>query len=311
MEMRALGNTGIEVTEVGLGCWQIGGVSFRDASPTGWSGVTTTESIQMLKEAWDAGVTFFDTADAYGRGKSEVLVGMGLEGHKTEAIVATKVGNSLAAPGQDFSEAYIRGALDASLTRLEREYVDVYMLHGPPVDQMTDDLFVLMKDLKDAGKVRSWGVSIGMNTDEGIRAVEGGAEVIQLVYNLIRQDIGNVVIPLAAENGVGIIARVPLASGWLSGKYNADSKFPSDEFRSVTHSDEAMKESAAKVAQLDFLLDEADSMVDAALRFVLSNPGVSTVIPGAKSREQLRQNLASSGKRLTDGALAKAGELFG
>ena len=132
---------------------------------------------------------------------------MGLEGHKTESVIGTKVGNSLAAPGQDFSEPYIRGALEASLTRLEREYVDIYMLHGPPVDLMTDDLFALMADLKGSGKVRSWGVSIGANPDEGVRAVEAGAEVIQLVYNIIRQDIGNVVIPLAAEKGVGIIAR--------------------------------------------------------------------------------------------------------
>ena len=311
MERRMLGRTGIAVTDVGLGCWQIGGVSFRDGSPSGWSGVTTSESIEMLKEAWNEGVNVFDTADAYGRGKSEVLVGMGLAEHKTEPVIATKVGNSLAAPGQDFSEPYIRGALDASLTRLEREYVDIYMLHGPPVDLMTDDLFALMADLKGSGKVRSWGVSIGANPDEGVRAVEGGAEVIQLVYNIIRQDIGNVVIPLAVEKGVGIIARVPLASGWLTGKYNADSKFPSNEARSTTFSAAVIEDAAAQVAQLDFLLDEADSMVDAALRFILSNPGVSTVIPGAKSRAQLRQNISSSGKKLSESALEKVRELFG
>ncbi len=311
MEKRMLGRTGIAVTDVGLGCWQIGGVSFRDGSPSGWSGVTTSESIEMLKEAWNEGVNFFDTADAYGRGKSEVLVGMGLEGHKTESVIGTKVGNSLAAPGQDFSEPYIRGALEASLTRLEREYVDIYMLHGPPVDLMTDDLFALMADLKGSGKVRSWGVSIGANPDEGVRAVEGGAEVIQLVYNIIRQDIGNVVIPLAAEKGVGIIARVPLASGWLTGKYNADSKFAANEARSTTFSAAVIEDAAAQVGQLDFLLDEADSMVDAALRFILSNPGVSTVIPGAKNRAQLRQNISSSGKKLSESALEKVRELFG
>ena len=185
------------------------------------------------------------------------------------------------------------------------------MLHGPPVDLMTDDLFALMAELKASGKVRSWGVSIGMNPEEGVRAVEGGAEVIQLVYNIIRQDVGQKVIPLAAEKGVGIIARVPLASGWLSGKYNADTVFSSDEFRSVTMPREVIRETAGKIAQLDFLLDEAESLVDAALRFVLSNPGVSTVIPGAKSRDQLRQNLSSSGKKLSDEALRRIKELFG
>ena len=110
MEKRMLGRTGIAVTDVGLGCWQIGGVSFRDGSPSGWSGVTTSESIEMLKEAWNEGVNFFDTADAYGRGKSEVLVGMGLEGHKTESVIGTKVGEQSRSPWTG-----LFGALDASI----------------------------------------------------------------------------------------------------------------------------------------------------------------------------------------------------
>ena len=136
MESRRLGNTEISVSEIGLGCWPIGGASFRGGKPTGWSGVDVMESIETVRLAWRQGITFYDTADAYGRGKSEVLVGMGLYEHKTDAVVCTKVGMSLAAPGQDFSEPYIQGALDASLSRLERDHIDLYLLHGPPLDLM-------------------------------------------------------------------------------------------------------------------------------------------------------------------------------
>ena len=224
MRFRELGSTGIQVSEVGLGCWPIGGASFRGGSPTGWSGVDVMASIETVRCSWAEGVTFYDTADAYGRGKSEVLVGLGLYGNKEDAVICTKVGMSLAAPGQDFSEPYILGALDASLTRLERDFVDLYLLHGPPLEGMTDALFGLMNDLKGSGKIRAWGVSISpvdtsdVVVEEGLRAIEGGAEAIQLVYNLLQQKEGDALFPAAMEKGVGMIARVPLASGWLTGK---------------------------------------------------------------------------------------------
>ena len=225
MEKRRLGSTGIEVTDIGMGCWAIGGASFRGGVASGWSGASIDASLAAVKAAWEAGVTFYDTADAYGRGKSEVLVGYALQDVRDEAVIATKAGNSLAGPGQHFDEPYLRGALDASLTRLEVEAVEVFLLHGPPVEEMTDELFALMGDLKASGKVRSWGVSIG-SAAEGRRALEGGAEVIQLVYNILQQDVARQILPLAQEREVGIIARVPLASGWLTGKYDENTRFP-------------------------------------------------------------------------------------
>ena len=310
MDYRTFGRTGIRVSDIGMGCWGIGGASFRGGQPTGWSGANVLESIETLRRAWELGVTLYDTADAYGRGKSEVLVGMGLLEHKADAVVVTKVGNSLAAPGQDFSEPYIRGALDASLTRLERDNVDVYLLHGPGVETMTDELFALMKDLKASGKVRAWGVSIG-STEEGLRAIEGGAEVIQLVYNILQQQTGNVIFPLAEEKDVGIMVRVPLASGWLTGKYDANTVFPANDMRSNRFTAEKVKETAEQVAKLDFLLEEADSLAEAALRFALAPAAVSTVIPGAKSPVQMVENAKASGKKLSDGAMKRIGELFG
>lgn len=310
METRMLGKTGIEVTDVGMGCWGIGGASFRDGSPSGWSGADIDSSLGAVKAAWEAGVTFFDTADAYGRGKSEVLVGYALQDVKDQAVIATKAGNSLAGPGQDFTEPYLRGALDASLTRLELDSVDVFQLHGPPLDAMTAELFNLMADLKRAGKFRSWGVSISA-AEEGRRAIEGGAEVIQLVYNILQQDVGKQIIPLAQARNVGIIARVPLASGWLTGKYDENTRFPNTDHRSRRYDEARIKETAAKVKQLDFLLDEAESLAEAALRFVISNPGVSTVIPGAKNSQQVRENIKASGQPLSESAMRRIGELFG
>ena len=317
MEFRELGKTGIRISEVGLGCWPIGGASFRGGSPTGWSGVDVMESIETVRRSWEQSVTFYDTADAYGRGKSEVLVGMGLYENKNEAVICTKVGMSLAAPGQDFSEPYILGALDASLTRLERDYVDLYLLHGPPLEGMTDALFGLMKDLKGSGKIRAWGVSISpvetsdRVVEEGLRAMEGGAEAIQLVYNILQQKEGDALFPVAMEKGVGMIARVPLASGWLTGKYNAQTAFPADDLRSLRYTPERVRETAELVAKVDFLLEEADSMVEAALRFVLSNPAVSTVIPGAKTPAQLRGIVNAAGMTLSRNSLDRIRELFG
>ncbi len=317
MKLRELGKTGIQISEVGLGCWPIGGASFRGGSPTGWSGVDVMASIDTVRRSWTQGITFYDTADAYGRGKSEVLVGLGLYENKNDAVVCTKVGMSLAAPGQDFSEPYILGALDASLTRLERDYVDLYLLHGPPLDGMTDALFGLMKDLKGSGKIRAWGVSISpvetsdKVVEEGLRAMEGGAEAIQLVYNILQQKEGDALFPAAIEKGVGMIARVPLASGWLTGKYDAKTVFPADDLRSLRYTRERVRETVARVAKLDFLLEEADSMVEAALRFVLSNPAVSTVIPGAKTPAQLTGIVKAAGMTLSRETMDRIRELFG
>ena len=195
--------------------------------------------------------------------------------------------------------------------------MDLYLLHGPPLEGMTDALFGLMRDLKGSGKIRAWGVSISpvetsdVVVEEGLRAMEGGAEAIQLVYNILQQKEGDALFPAALEKGVGMIARVPLASGWLTGKYNERTEFPADDLRSIRYTSERVRETAAQVGQLDFLLEEADSMVDAALRFVLSNPAVSTVIPGAKTPAQLDDIVNAAGKTLSAGALDRVRELFG
>ena len=144
-----------------------------------------------------------------------------------------------------------------------------------------------------------------------MRAIEGGADAIQLVYNILQPETGDAIFPLALEKGVGIIVRVPLASGWLTGKYDAQTVFPPDDHRSSRYTPERVRETAARVAQLSFLLEEADSMAEAALRFALAHPAVSTVIPGGKTPAQVVANVKASGKPLSEAAMKRIRELFG
>ena len=310
MEFRELGKTGIRVSEIGLGCWGIGGASFRGGRPSGWAGAEINQSIGAVRRAWELGVTFYDTADAYGRGKSEVLVGLGLLGNKEDAVIATKVGNRLSLPGQDFSPDYIQGSLDASLTRLEVDCIDLYLLHGPEEEVMTDELFSLMEGLKTGGRIRSWGVSID-SIEEGLRAIEGGAQALQLVYNILQQKVGDAIFPLAQEKGVGIIVRVPLASGWLTGKYSAETAFPQDDHRSQTYPMSRCVKMAAKVGRLGFLLEEASTLTEGSLRFALAHPAVSTVIPGAKTPDQVVENVKASGNPLSEDTIRRLRTTFG
>lgn len=309
MQTRPLGKTGIQVTEIGFGSWAIGGATFRNGIPSGWAGADEKVSITAVERAWEAGINFYDTADAYGRGKSEVLLGLGLYNKRHDAIIATKVGMSMAAPGQNFTEPYVRGSLDSSMTRLERTSIELYQLHGPSVELMTTELFDVMRDLKASGKIRSWGVSV-FTAEQALHAMAGGAEVIQLVYNILDQSIGNAVFPVAREKGVGIIVREALASGWLTGKFNANTAFPKDDHRSQKFPAERIKEISAKLKELEFVLGEADNMADAALRFVLSEPAVSTIIAGCKNPAQVEANARSAGKTLKPETVERIKQIF-
>lgn len=309
MIKRNLGNTGLQVSEIGFGGWALGGVTYRDGVPSGWADTEMKRSIETVERAWEQGVSFFDTADAYGRGKSEVLLSLGLGENRTKAVIASKVGMSMAAPGQNFTEPYIRGSVDSSLTRLERESIDLYFLHGPSVETMTRDLFCVMIDLKSSGKIRAWGVSV-FTAEEVLHAIEGGADVIQLIYSILEPDVGRAVFPVAREKKVGVIVREALASGWLTGKFDATTQFPPSDHRSRKFPPERIKELAGKVGQLDFLREECGSLGNAAIQFVLSEPSVSSVIIGCKSPEQVDSNIAAAGKRLSSSALAKLEELF-
>ncbi|MGZ5472678.1 MAG: aldo/keto reductase, partial [Thermoanaerobaculia bacterium] len=230
MHYRKLGNTGITVSEIGFGGWAIGGVTEASGTPLGWGRTNDDESLAAIRRARELGVTFFDTADSYGFGRSESLLGIVLSRHRKDVVIATKVGvvrNSNGDLRKDFSKQHIYHAVDGSLKRLRSDYIDVYQMHNPTIDDLQrGEIQEVMEQLQDDGKIRFWGVSIS-TVQEGLEIVRRGwGHTLQVLYNVLNQAPADELLPLAKERGFGVIARVPLASGLLTGKYREGATFP-------------------------------------------------------------------------------------
>ena len=298
MKYRILGRTGLEVSEIGFGAWAIGGPAKLGEKNIGWGPVDDRTSLRALHAAFDAGVNFYDTADVYGWGHSEELVGQAFADRRDRVIIATKVGNRVDEDGnwlKDFSREWVEKAVEHSLRRLRTDYIDLYQLHSPHADfEYPDETFEVFEDLKQQGKIRFYGVSIGPVAHglELIRRDRGDA--LQVVYNIFRREAEQELFPLAQEKNIGIIARVPLASGFLSGKYKKGHRFPEEDHR-ASHSQEEIDSLIEKAEKLKFLVREGErTLAQAALQFCLAHPAVSTCIPGAKTPEQALQNAAAS-----------------
>jgi aryl-alcohol dehydrogenase-like predicted oxidoreductase len=299
MQYRTLGRTGLRVSEIGFGAWAIGGPSKLGPVQIGWGEVDDAMSLRAIEAAYDAGVTFFDTADVYGTGRSEVLIGKALKSRRDRVVIATKVGNRTTAAGEwvkDFSKQWIAEAIDASLTRLGMDYVDLYQLHsGTDTAQYRDETFEALNALKAAGKIRHYGISVGPCAHGPWVIRNTPAETIQVVYNMLEREPEAELLPLAQAQGIGIIARVPLASGFLSGKFTQDTQFAPNDHRSRTYPPEKIRQMVGQVAKLDFLTEgKSKTLAQAALQYCLAHPAVSAVIPGAKTPEQARANAAAS-----------------
>ena len=308
MQYRMLGRTGLRVSEVGFGAWAIGGPAKLGELEIGWGEVDDAMSLRAIEAAYDAGVTFFDTADVYGAGRSEVLIGKALKSKRDRVVIATKVGNRTSAGGEwvkDFSKQWISQAIDASLTRLGMDCVDLYQLHsGSDTAQYRDETFEALEALKAAGKIRYYGISVGPCAHGPWVIRNTPADTIQVVYNMLEREPEAELLPLAQARGIGIIARVPLASGFLTGKFTPDTRFAPNDHRSRTYPPEKLGGTLAQVARLGFLTDgKTKTLAQAALQYLLAHPAVSTVIPGAKTPEQARANAAAS-----DGVLLTADE---
>lgn len=308
MEYRTLGRTGLRVSEVGFGAWAIGGPSKLGEVEIGWGEVDDAMSLRAIQAAFDAGVTFFDTSDAYGIGRSETLLGKALRSKRDRVVIATKVGNRTLGGRwvKDFAKPWILKAIDASLARLGMDYVDLYQLHSPTdTADYRDEAFEALEALKAQGKIRYYGVSVGPAAHGPWVIQNTRADTIQVVYNMLEREPEQELLPLAQAQGVGIIARVPLASGFLTGKFSADVTFPANDHRSQTYAPEKIRRMVAQVARLGFLTGGKHKiMAQAALQYCLAHPAVSTVIPGAKTPEQARANAAAS-----DGTLLTADEV--
>ncbi|HUJ13487.1 MAG TPA: aldo/keto reductase, partial [Thermoanaerobaculia bacterium] len=205
MEYRELGKTGIRVSAIGFGGWAIGGAIEASGAPLGWGRTSDDDSLAAIRRARDLGVTFYDTADSYGFGRSESLLGIVLSRHRQEVVIATKVGVVRTASGalkKDFSRQHIFHAVDGSLKRLRSDYVDLYQVHNPTIEELRrEEIQEAMDRLQDAGKIRFWGVSIS-TPEEGIEIVQRGwAHALQVLYNVLNQAPATDLFPLAKERG--------------------------------------------------------------------------------------------------------------
>lgn len=309
MQYRTLGRTGLRVSEVGFGAWAIGGPARLGPVETGWGEVDDALSLRAIEAAYDAGVTFFDTADVYGDGRSERLIGKALGPKRDRVVVASKVGNRTTPAGEwvkDFSRAWILEGIEASLRRLGMEYVDLYQLHSAAdTAHYRDETFEALERLKAQGKIRFYGISVGPCAHGPWVIRNTPADVIQVVYNMLEREPEQELLPLAKERNVGIIARVPLASGFLSGKFTPETRFAANDHRARTYPPEKIAAMVGRVGRLGFLTEgKTKTPAQAALQYCLADPAVSAVIPGAKTPEQARANAAAS-----DGVLLTADEV--
>lgn len=299
MQYRILGRTGIRVSEIGFGAWAIGGTAEASGMPLGWGHSSDDESLAAIRRARELGVNFFDTSDSYGFGRSESLLGIVLSRHRKEVVIATKAGVVRSSTGQlrkDFSRKHMFLAVDGSLKRLRSDYIDLYQLHNPTLDDLRrGEVQEVMEQLQDSGKIRFWGVSIS-TIEEGLEIVKHGwGNALQVLYNVLNQAPADELLPMAKERGFGVIARVPLASGLLTGKYREGAVFAADDIRQNFLTQRRMAEVTQRVDEVKSIIGgAARSIAEGALRFVLASDAVSTAIPGARNVRQIEANASAS-----------------
>ena len=306
MEYRTLGRTGLRVSDVGFGAMTIGGEAF---GPT-----DDSESLKALHHALDVGMNFIDTADAYGRGHSEELIAQVLKTRRKEIVLATKGGNEYTVRQgvRNFDPGYIAGALERSLKRLQIDEIDLYQLHNPSAEVMRrGEIFDLLDRFKREGKIRSYGVSLETAADGLVAIQTGKPDTLQVVYNVLHQDPEDELFPLAHQHNVGIIARVPLERGVLSGKFASAGSFTRGDFRARMFSGQVLEQLNGALEKLAFVVrGDVATLAQAALRFVLSHPAVSSVIPGIRTVRQVDDNAEVSGKRLPAEDLERLRQLY-
>ncbi|WP_077063074.1 aldo/keto reductase [Streptomyces sp. MP131-18] len=314
MEQRILGKSGRPVSVVGLGTWQLG---------ADWGDVPERAAMSVLEAAAEAGVTFFDTADVYGDGRSERLIEAFLRASPGAGItVATKMGRRLPQLPENYVLDNFRAWTDRSRTNLGVDTLDLVQLHCPPTPVFSSDaVFDALDTLVAEQRIAGYGVSVE-TCEEALAAIaRPGTVSVQIILNPFRRKPLERVLPAAREAGVGIIARVPLASGLLSGRYTADTVFPADDHRTFNRQGEAFDRGetfsgvdfaagVAAAAEFAGLAPEGATPAQTALRWVVQQPGVTTVIPGARSPEQVRANVAAALPPLSEATLRAIGAVY-
>ncbi|ADI15379.1 aldo/keto reductase [Truepera radiovictrix] len=308
MHYRQLGKTGIRVSEIGFGAWGIGG---------GWGERDDTAALAALERALEEGITFIDTALGYGEGHSERLIGQVVGGSDREVVIATKVppknrlwparkGTTLA---ETFPKDYVLACTDQSLQNLGKEQVDVLQFH------VWDDAWAheaawreTVEELKRSGRIRAFGLSLNDHEPENaLAALETGlVDTVQVIYNIFDQTPAERLFPACERLGVGVIVRVPLDEGGLTGAITPETTFEEGDWRASYFAGERKAQVYERTQALAFLTEDGATLAEAALRFTLSHPAVSTVIPGMRSPARVAQNAAvSDGRLLSPEVLAR------
>lgn len=299
MNYRTLGKTGYSVSEVSFGAWAIGGT---------WGPVDDDTSLKALHAALDAGCNFIDTADVYGDGRSERLIAQLKKSRPTDKIiVATKAGRRSSPHTADaYNKANLTAYIERSLKNLEADSLDLVQLHCPPTEvYYRPEVFGILDDLKHAGKIRHYGVSVE-KVEEGLHALNyPGVATVQIIFNCFRQRPADLFLPYARKHNVGILARLPLSSGLLTGKLKPDTQFAADDHRAFNRQGAAFDKGETfsgidydlalkAVEQIRPLVPSGTTMSQFALKWCLMNPAVTCVIPGAKTPQQAQDNSAAS-----------------
>jgi aryl-alcohol dehydrogenase-like predicted oxidoreductase len=314
VEQRTLGRTGREVSVVGLGTWQLG---------ADWGNVTEDDALAVLNAAVDTGITMLDTADVYGDGRSEQLIGRFLRERNEPLFVATKMGRRVAQETANYSLDNFRAWNDRSRTNLGVDTLDLVQLHCPPTEvYSTDRVFDALDTMVAEKRITNYAVSVETVAEALTAIARPGVASVQIILNAFRRKPLEQVLPAALAAGVGIIARVPLASGLLSGRYTKDTKFEANDHRIYNRHGEAFDigetfagvdfETGVEAAQeFAALVPEGTTPAQAALRWIIQQPGVTTVIPGARNVAQARANSAAADvPPLSDDVLAAIEDLY-
>jgi myo-inositol catabolism protein IolS len=316
MKRRPLGaRSGLEVSEIGLGLWAVSGSE--------WGVVQDDGSLDAIEAALESGVNFFDTADVYGAGHSEELLGRAIQTRREAFVVATKIGwidfDGRANRSQYDSVDKLVAGVEGSLSRLGTDHLDVIQCHVDYPEPNTPVFIEGFRRLKEAGKVRAWGVSTSDLDHLRRFNVDGDCDVLQADYSILNRSAEEELFPYCQEHGIGVVVRGPLAMGLLTGKYAVSDTFPQGDFRRAWIEDPAQHgqflRDLATVDKLRDVVPDGQSMAQFALRFVRSHPAVSTVIPGAKDRRQAESNsaagreplLSAEEKAAVDGLTAPGG----
>ena len=302
MRMRPFGGDPVSVGEVGLGCWQIGGDQ--------WGDVSDADALATLGAAVDAGTTFLDTADVYGSGRSEELVGRFHRSWPSPLFIATKLGR-FGTPGwpANFTPAAVRAHTEASLKRLRTDSLDLTQLHCMPLEVLErGEMFEALRQLKEEGKIKRFGASVESVAEARACLAQDGLASLQVIFNIFRQTPALELFDEALAKGVAIIVRLPLASGLLAGKMSAASTFAPTDHRSMNRNGEkfnvgetfaglTFEKGLELVETLRPLVPPGYSMAEFALRWILDHPAVTVIIPGARNAAQAQANAKPSGMR--------------